>query len=137
MNLSNDILKVIEQIEFIYFPNNNYDYNELNNFNNDPNFEIYIRKEFDNLLAYCIFFKSNDSIEIYKIFVDPNHRNKKIASTIIDTIKKNYNKKIIIEVSDKDNTILFYKKNGFNLIHLRNQYYSDKSNAYIMEWNPI
>ncbi|WP_412032122.1 GNAT family N-acetyltransferase [Malacoplasma muris] len=131
----NDIEK-IKEIELINFPNNNYSYDELNHFNNNDNFKIIVTKEHDILVAYSIIFIAKECIEIYKIFVDKNYRKKQIATKIIEDIKIEYNRKIIIEVSDRDNTIEFYKKNGFKLIHLRKNYYNDKSNAYIMEWSP-
>ena len=68
--------------------------------------------------------------DIYKIFIRDNDKRKGYATDLLNKvieIAKRYNsKKIMIEVRSKNiNAINFYKKNGFEQISIRKDYYKN------------
>lgn len=126
-------IEEIEKLELITFKENAYLKNEIINFNNSDNFIFVIKKDIEKIIGYAILYLSIDEIEIYKICVSNFYRKKNIGSSIIEDIKK-LKKNIVIEVSNRDYTKIFYEKNNFKIINLRKNYYYDKSDALIMKW---
>lgn len=126
-------IEEIEKLELITFKENAYLKNEIINFNNSDNFIFIIKKDIEKIIGYAILYLSIDEIEIYKICVSNFYRKKNIGSNIIEEIKK-LKKNIVIEVSNRDYTKIFYEKNNFKIISLRKNYYYDKSDALIMKW---
>lgn len=128
-------LKQIELLESLYFIGNAYSLEELIKMNDNNDYKFIIYQIDNNIIGYVILTDLIDYFDIVKIAVNHNNRNNNIGSQLLNQIY-NYNKRIVIEVSDRDNTVEFYKKNGFKQIHFREHYYHDNSNAIIMEWNP-
>lgn len=129
-------LKQIEKIENELFENNSFSFLELTKKaeNTVFNFCMEINKQ-EKVLGYVIFIDCNEFIEIEKIAVAKKFQTKKIGTKLLNKIK-NLNKRIILEVSNRDNTIDFYLKNNFKKIHIRKNYYWDNSDAIILEFNP-
>ena len=128
-------IQLISEIELNEFHNEAYSYNTLldmmkDNYllkNNDNIFEI---SNDDDLIGYIIFHISDDFTDIFKIFVRDNDKRKGYATMLLNKVielAKRYNsKKIMIEVrSNNNNAISFYKKNNFNQISNRKNYYKD------------
>ena len=95
--------------------------------NNDNIFEI---SNDDDLIGYIIFHISEDFTDIYKIFIRDNDKNKgygtMLVNKVVEMSKRYHSKKIMIEVRSKNQiAINFYKKNNFNQISIRNNYYSN------------
>ena len=95
--------------------------------NNDNIFEI---SNDDELIGYIIFHISEDFTDIYKIFIRDNDKNKgygtMLVNKVVEMSKRYHSKKIMIEVRSKNQiAINFYKKNNFNQISIRNNYYSN------------
>lgn len=128
-------LQQIEYLESLIFKENGYNMKELQSFNDNESINFIIHKSNNIITGYAIIYLDVDLIEIYKLAVHPFFRNKNIGSNILWTIKQK-NKRILIEVSDRDMTNAFYLKNNFIVINYRKHYYSDKSSAFIMEYNP-
>lgn len=89
-------------------------------------------------IAYIGIMEMIDEAEILRIAVNDQHRKKGIAQNLFNfTLKyleqKNI-KNIFLEVSDKNRIAYnFYLKNNFKVINTRKNYYSDNSNAIIMQ----
>lgn len=132
-NISESELIEIISLEQEIFFHNGYTLENLNSFLESQNFYCLVYKDNSQILGYSLFFLNEQEAEIYKIAVVCNYRNKKIGSKLISYLKENY-KSIFLEVSDRDNTINFYLKNNFKVIHKRDNYYSDNSNAFLMKW---
>ncbi len=81
-----------------------------------------------------------DEAELITIGVAPNARRGGIATAMItimeNSVKKNGVKKIFLEVSDKNTSaIKLYEQCGFTQIGTRQKYYSDGTNAILMQKN--
>ena len=104
--------------------------------NNDNIFEI---SSEDDLIGYIIFHITEDFTDIYKIFIRDNDKRKGYATDLLNKVielAKRYNsKKIMIEVRSKNvSAINFYKKNGFEQISIRKDYYKNPTDdALIFE----
>lgn len=129
-------LKQVERIEKELFLNNSLNFLELLNKSKNLIYHFYFDiDENDAVLGYTIFLNNNEFIEIEKIAVIKKFQLKKIGTFLLNKIKT-LNKRIVLEVSDRDNTIEFYLKNNFKIIHTRKNYYWDNSNAIVLEFNP-
>ena len=103
---------------------------------------LHTRKKFckvsmnnENLTGFCIFLITNDFLELYSIFVDPNYRNQGIAKNFLKSAKnyckKNFLKKILLEVNEKNKlAISLYKKNDFFFFGKRKNYYMEDGKFY-------
>ena len=128
-------LKLISEFELNEFHDEAYSFDTLSDImkdnyllkNNDNIFEI---SNEEDLIGYIIFHVSEDFTDIYKIFIRDNDKRKGYATDLLNKvieIAKRYNsKKIMIEVRSKNiNAINFYKKNGFEQISIRKDYYKN------------
>lgn len=102
--------------------------------NLNPNEEIYVYKEKNNLKGFIHIQNGLDIIDILNIVVDPVYQNQGIGSKLITYIyEKNKPKKLMLEVRTKNITAInFYQKNQFNILNIRKNYYQD-DDAIIME----
>lgn len=125
-------LKEIELIELIVFKENGYNLEELKYLNENNSYRFFWIKENGNIISYAIVQETIDFVEIIKITTLPNFRRKKYGSNILHKIFCSFEKKIFIDVSDRDYTKTFYLKNGFTEINVRKNYYSDYSNCIRM-----
>ena len=128
-------LQLISEFELNEFRDEAYSFDTLTDMmkdnyllkNNDNIFEI---SNEEDLIGYIIFHVSEDFTDIYKIFIRDNDKRKGYATELVNKvieIAKRYNsKKIMIEVRSKNNNaISFYKKNGFEQISTRKDYYKN------------
>ena len=137
-------LQLISEFELNEFHDEAYSFDTLTDMmkdnyllkNNDNIFEI---SNEEDLIGYIIFHVSEDFTDIYKIFIRDNDKRKGYATDLLNKvieIAKRYNsKKIMIEVRSKNiNAINFYKKNGFEQISIRKDYYKNPvDDALILE----
>ncbi|MBF91273.1 MAG: hypothetical protein CMP34_00530 [Rickettsiales bacterium] len=89
----------------------------------------------ENLTGFCIFSITEDFLELYSIFVDPNYRNQGIAKNFLKSAKeyckKNFLKKILLEVNEKNKfAISLYKKQNFFFFGKRKNYYLENGKFY-------
>ena len=131
--ITNLDIEIIAKLELEIFPDNFFSVSDLKNLFFPINFYCLFFEEQNIIKGYCLFFENNLEAEIYKIGVMKKYQNQKVGSKMMNYLKNNY-QSIHIEVSDKDNTKEFYLKNDFAIIHKRNNYYSDNSNAIVMKW---
>ena len=99
------------------------DYRKLNE---NYSLAIYIFEEGNNILGFAVFMDSFDVIELVRIGVLKEYRNKGIAYKIIEEAIRGISKNIILEVREKNEpAINLYKKIGFKEISKRKSYYKD------------
>lgn len=90
--------------------------------------------EFAGFITYSV---NIDTADLQDLFVAENYRRKGVGDALmasfIKDVKSRGVKKLFLEVR-KSNTpaINLYKKSGFNLISVRNKYYSDGENALVL-----
>ncbi len=104
---------------------------ELENSIKNSVFQGYIFSLNKKINGFCFFKKIDDFIEIYSIFVVPEHRNKGVAENFLDCClkycKRNKLRKIVLDVNEKNlKAIKFYKKHNFIFSGRRKNYYRNE-----------
>lgn len=97
-----------------------------------------LAKEAGEAVAFLLAEDLIDSVNLLLIATDEKYRNKKIATKLIlelEKITKNKKiNKIWLEVKENNySAINFYKKNNFENIYLRRNYYKNGISALIFE----
>lgn len=104
----------------------------LNNNNN-----VFVYEEENNILGFIITEDTIDEVSIILIYVDKDYRNQKIATKLIKNLIDNLDEdinRIILEVSSNNiPAINLYNKMLFKKVGARSKYYSDGSDAIVME----
>lgn len=131
---SNDI-NYIEQIfnlEKEIFINSAFNKSYMETLIKADNSFIYTYIIDDKVCGYLMVLDSIDAYEILAIATIEKYRNKGIAQELLDKIKT---KDIFLEVRESNQVAInFYKKNKFNQISIRKNYYSEPNeNAIIMK----
>ena len=131
---SNDIdyIEQIFNLEKEIFKNSAFNIDYLKTLiKNDSSF-IYIYLIDNQVCGYLMVLDSIDVYEILAIATVEEYRNKGIAQELLDKIKT---KDIFLEVRESNQVAInFYKKNKFNRISIRKNYYSEPNeNAIIMK----
>ena len=131
---SNDI-NYIEQIfnlEKEIFKNSAFNKSYMETLIKADNSFIYTYIIEDKVCGYLMVLDSIDVYEILAIATIEEYRNKGIAQELLDKIKT---KDIFLEVRESNQVAInFYKKNKFNEISIRKNYYSEPNeNAIIMK----
>ena len=131
---SNDIdyIEQIFNLEKEIFKNSAFNIDYLKTLiKNDSSF-IYIYLIDNQVCGYLMVLDSIDVYEILAIATVEEYRNKGIAQELLDKIKM---KDIFLEVRESNQVAInFYKKNKFNQISIRKNYYSEPNeNAIIMK----
>ena len=133
--LTSDDINYMEQIfnlEKEIFKNSAFNIDYLKTLiKNDSSF-IYIYLIDNQVCGYLMVLDSIDVYEILAIATVEEYRNKGIAQELLDKIKT---KDIFLEVRESNQVAInFYKKNKFNQISIRKNYYSEPNeNAIIMK----
>ena len=131
---SNDInyMEQIFNLEKDIFKNSAFSRTYLDTLIKGDNSFIYIYLIDDKVFGYLMILDSIDVYEILAIATVEEYRNKGIAQELLDKIKT---KDIFLEVRESNQTAInFYKKNKFNQISIRKNYYSEPNeNAIIMK----
>ncbi|MFL2660590.1 MAG: GNAT family N-acetyltransferase [Alphaproteobacteria bacterium] len=133
----------LEQCEEIFILQNKYnkDFGE-NIWKTDELYDLITNKKLhgfinssnERIIAFCIFKKIDDFIEIYSIFVHPLNRKegigKKIINHCIEYCTYNDLKKIILDVNVTNLiAINLYKKSGFIFCGKRKDYYQNSNST--------
>lgn len=99
------------------------DYRKLNE---NYSLTIYTFEEGNNTIGFAVLMDSFDVIELVRVAVLKEYRNKGIACKIIEEATREISKNIILEVREKNEpAINLYKKIGFKEISRRKSYYKD------------
>ena len=133
--LTIDDVNYIEQIfnlEKEIFKNSAFSIEYLKTLIKNDNSFIYIYLIDNQVCGYLMVLDSIDVYEILAIATIEEYRNKGIAQELLDKIKT---KDIFLEVRESNQVAInFYKKNKFNQISIRKNYYSEPNeNAIIMK----
>ena len=93
---------------------------------------ISVKDEKGITAGYVIIFNNSDSLEIMKIGVNPEYRQKGFGTILINEMKKS-RMEIFLEVREGNTTAReFYKKNGFKEPAKKNYYRDTGESAIIM-----
>lgn len=109
----------------------NFNYNLNTESFNNPFFNslVYIDDGIKGIIIYNLLY---DRVEIDYIIVDKNYRKKGIGSLLLKQVEKNKLNNITLEVRESNiYAINFYKKNGFEIVAIRKNYYGTE-NGYLM-----
>lgn len=133
--LTSDNVDYIEQIfnlEKEIFKNSAFNKSYMETLIKADNSFIYTYIIDDKVCGYLMVLDSIDAYEILAIATIEKYRNKGIAQELLDKIKT---KDIFLEVRESNQVAInFYKKNKFNQISIRKNYYSEPNeNAIIMK----
>ena len=131
---SNDIdyIEQIFNLEKEIFKNSAFSIDYLKTLIKNDNSFIYIYLIDNQVCGYLMVLDSIDVYEILAIATIEEYRNKGIAQELLDKIRT---KDIFLEVRESNQVAInFYKKNKFNQISIRKNYYSEPNeNAIIMK----
>ena len=131
---SNDIdyIEQIFNLEKEIFKNSAFSIDYLKTLIKNNNSFIYTYLIDNQVCGYLMVLDSIDVYEILAIATVEEYRNKSIAQELLDKIKM---KDIFLEVRESNQVAInFYKKNKFNQISIRKNYYSEPNeNAIIMK----
>ena len=127
-----DYIEQIFSLEKENFKNSAFNKGYIETLIKGDNSFIYIYLIEDKICGYLMVLDSIDVYEILAIATIEEYRNKGIAQELLDKIKI---KDIFLEVRESNQVAInFYKKNKFNQISIRKNYYSEPNeNAIIMK----
>lgn len=121
------------------FSNNQYEVYTLNITENKS------KKIEKKIIGYIIFYDTIDSVDLFEIAINKQFQKKGFGNTLLNESIKllfndtkyinrgNENKTILLEVNEKNiKAINLYKKNDFEQISIRKNYYENNENAIIM-----
>ena len=135
--LTNDDVKCIALMEEKYFAPA-WSERMISSETDDKNSLFLVCKDSEGILGYVSFKYILDEGEINRVCVDEAHRNRGIASYLMDSImdfcKQKNISKIFLEVRQSNyKAINLYKKYGFGEYSVRKAYYRDnKEDALLM-----
>ncbi len=97
-----------------------------------------IAKDKEKIFGYGILKKEKENGLIFSLAVLPERQNqgigKEILRKLIELAKEKKLKKIYLHTAERNfKAIAFYQKFGFNIIKLKEKFYSTGENAYLME----
>lgn len=133
-------LPSILEIENDSFQEDNFSKEELRYLIEKSKTGCFILEIQDEALAYTsLISRSNASnLRIYSLAVHSKARGRKLGQTLIEFIlqyaKENGFASVTLEVKVSNQTaISLYKKNGFEILSVKENYYHDGSNAFYMK----
>lgn len=124
----------IYKLEKEIFGNSAYTLKQIDDILTMPDmYKIMSVKDENGITAgYVIVFNNSDSLEIMKIGVNPEYREKGFGTILVNEIKKS-RMEIFLEVRENNITARkFYEKNGFKEAGKRKNYYRDTNEAAII-----
>lgn len=93
--------------------------------------KVLVYEENKKVLGVLVYLIIYDRAEIEYIVVKDEYKNKGIGSKLLSFIENNI-KNITLEVRESNTTaISFYKKNGYEIVSTRHNYYKDED-GYLM-----
>ncbi len=112
----------------------NPQFKALFNINRLPKYEdIIVYKENNKLVGFLHYFNNIDYGEIINLIVIKEKRNNNIASSLINHLINDLNKRIILEVRESNMAAInLYQKFNFKIINTRKNYYNNES-GFVME----
>lgn len=110
--------------------------NNLVEMENNQYTKVLVYEEEGIIKGFLMYTELEETTDIVDIIIKEEERNKGIASCLMDYMLsdlKDTVKLLTLEVR-KSNApaIALYKKFGFEVVHIREKYYSDGEDAYLM-----
>lgn len=103
----------------------------------NKDYKVYVADANNEIVGFLIILNTFEISNIILIYVEEEYRHKHVGTNLLDYYLTEISldiEKIILEVNvTNKNAIKFYEKFGFDIIHIRKNYYSDNNDAYIME----
>jgi len=129
-----------EDLSTITLFSDRYSKVELSKLLENPKVDLFVLQCGEEILGYAVVWKVLDEGELHWFEIFEPFRGRGLSylflESIIENLKKEGIKKLLLEVSDRNTTAKrVYKKIGFKPIGLRKNYYPDGSNAILMELN--
>lgn len=130
-------LSEISEMEKEIFHSTAFSIEQLEEMEGIDRYRFFIIKIEEKTAGYVILYDSVDVWEIMKIAVKKEHRRKGVGEELLKYISSLIHMPIMLEVRENNiGAIEFYKKNGFEQIAIRKNYYTDTGEAaYIMVKN--
>lgn len=130
-------LSEVAEMEKEIFHNTAFSIKQLEEMERIDRYRFLIIKIEEKTAGYVILYDSVDVWEIMKIAVKKEYRRKGIGEELLKYISSLIQMPIMLEVRENNiGAIEFYKKNGFEQIATRKNYYTDTGEAaYIMVKN--
>ena len=105
-----------------------YSYDINDDFNNNSFTKYFIYEEKCNIIGFVNYYDLYDRFEIANIYVDPVHRNQKIASRLMEKVIEVGEEKDITNITlevrkDNEIAIKLYEKYDFIVVSTRERYY--------------
>ena len=135
--------EIVEKLTKIHNENFEEKKNEsyfLEILNNDL-YDVYCLSEekTSEISGYAVFYDTSDSIDLFEIAVLKEKQGKGYGDTLLSYTANMFcrsGRKILLEVNENnEKAIKLYKKNGFEEISVRKNYYGNNQNAVIMMKN--
>lgn len=131
-NATNNELSAINKLGSVLYDNFINIYHVKNYISNDC-YQVLTYND-DITKGFLIAYNNIDYIELLVIVVDPNYRRMNIGFKLMNYLIDNSDKDILLEVaSTNDSAIRLYEKCGFKKIGVREKYYRNSDDAYIMK----
>lgn len=131
-NATNNELSAINKLGSVLYDNFINIYHVKNYISNDC-YQVLTYND-DITKGFLIAYNNIDYIELLVIVVDPNYRRMNIGFKLMNYLIDNSDKDILLEVaSTNDSAIRLYEKCGFKKIGIREKYYKNSDDAYIMK----
>ena len=112
------------------------DVNHLNDMLEDGVSKVFVYEKDDKIVGFILATDLKETCDILSLVVDPEYRNKLIASNLIDYLISELDdnlKMITLEVRTNNiPAIKLYEKFGFEVVNVRKKYYANGDDAYLM-----
>lgn len=110
--------------------------NNLKEMENNPYTKILVYEEEETIKGFLMYTELEETTDIVDIIVKEEERQKGVASCLLDYMLSDLKesvKLLTLEVR-KSNTpaIALYEKFGFEVVNIREKYYGDGEDAYLM-----
>jgi ribosomal-protein-alanine N-acetyltransferase len=127
----NDAVEIAKLDEMIFEDSLGFDFIE-SDLKNNPFANYFVYEVDGKIVAYIIFWVA-DNTSILNFGVLKEYRKQGIGSLLFDEVLKVSEGIISLEVRESNvNAINFYLKRGFKAVGVRENYYSNGENAYLM-----
>ena len=112
------------------------DVNHLNDMLEDGVSKVFVYEKDDKIVGFILATDLTETCDILSLVVDPEYRNRMIASNLIDYLISELDdnlKMITLEVRTNNiPAIKLYEKFGFEVVNVRKKYYANGDDAYLM-----
>lgn len=110
--------------------------NNLEEMENNPYTKVLVYEEEETIKGFLMYTELEETTDIVDIIVKEEERQKGVASCLMDYMLSDLKesvKLLTLEVR-KSNTpaIALYEKFGFEVVNIREKYYGDGEDAYLM-----